>query len=101
MSLPGQWILDLANIITNLHVKFLHIYFVVNTVIRLDAKNFYNIIYLFIYLFIHLFVNLFRYIHNFFIFYLSIFFDLIISFLYVDMCMCESNHSWRLPCGGG
>ena len=47
------------------------------------------IYYLFI-LFIYLFVSLFRYINFFMLFILQFFFDLTFSFLYVDMCMCES-----------
>ena len=32
------------------------------------------------------------------LFILRFFFDLVI-FIYVDMCMCESDHRWRPLCG--
>ena len=71
-SLPGKMaVLDLATIITPLKFNFLHIVFIVNVILNLDANRFYLVtrfIYLYI-IIIFVFISLFLY---FFIYYLGI-----------------------------
>ena len=93
-------VLDLATIITSLKQKFCK-YILLLVLFYISMLTFsiylsYIYIYLCIYSFIYL---LFRYII--FIFlrcFLSSDFSLIWSF-FVDMCMCESDHRRRPPCG--